>query len=256
MKSGNGDVVHPVHLRIQKARRRDTGSVASRYVMRAKCRSRNHLHCGRALRIGRRQSRFRHVQAPEPSQAWEDHVRREVQVWAKEHPWLCDLLPSIGDALAVVGGTVFVLDLFTGSSAPTSSPAASASSARRTAGGTVAGVFLQWVNRWQLGKVMEAADKEWRIQRTAELKSHLVENFYRPMSDPWFHLQDMLQKAPVKECEKACAEDWARSAAGSVASRRFRGCFTTSPLSPAAGERGRGEGVLKQPPNACQVQIA
>jgi cysteine desulfurase len=27
----------------------------------------------------------------------------------------------------------------------------------------------------------------------------------------------------------------------------LRGCSTTSPLSPAAGERGRGEGVLKQP---------
>ncbi len=159
-------------------------------------------------RIAQMRERFKHVQAPEPSKAWEDHVRREVQVWAKDHPWLCDLLPTIGDALAVVGGTVFMLDLFVtgGLFGPHVIAGSIGVVGAAAAGGTVAGVFLNWVNRWQLGKVMEAADKQWRIQRTGELKKHLVENFYKPMFHPWFHLQDMLEKAPVAECEKACAE--------------------------------------------------
>ncbi|MFO0967808.1 MAG: hypothetical protein U0793_19780 [Gemmataceae bacterium] len=157
-------------------------------------------------RIAQMRERFKHVPPPEPGEVWESHVRREVQVWAKAHPWLCDLLPSVGDALAVLGGTVFVIDLFaTGGIFHVAAGGIGVVGAA-AAGGVVAGVFLQWIERWQLGAVLKVADKQWREQRSGELKTHLVENFYRPMFHPWFHLQELLEKAPVKECAAACTE--------------------------------------------------
>lgn len=159
-------------------------------------------------RIAGVRAEFQTVPVPEPSQDWESHVRREVKVWAKEHPWLCDLLPSVGDMLAVVGGTVLVVDLFTtGGLFGTHIVAGSLGVAGAAAGGGAAvGIFLQWVQKWQLQKVMEEADRRWREQRTRELGSHLRCHFYQKMFHPWFHLLQMLEKAPVAECNKACAE--------------------------------------------------
>lgn len=151
---------------------------------------------------------FRQVPAPEPADAWENHVRKEVRVWAKEHPWLCDMLPSVGDVLTVLGGTVLMVDLFTtgglfGSHVVLGSIGVAGAAA---AGGAAAGVFLNWVQKWQLGRVMEEADRQWRTQRTQELRQHLKLHFFRPVFHPWFHLLEMLERAPVGDCARACDE--------------------------------------------------
>jgi len=149
---------------------------------------------------------FKQIPVPTPANHWENHVRHEVHAWAKEHPWLCDLLPSLGDVLAVVGGSVLVVDLVTtgglfGSHVVLGSLGVAGAAA---AGGAAAGVFMQWVQKWQLGRVVEEADRRWREQRTRELTEHLTLHFFKPMFHPWFHVRDMLEKAPVAECAKAC----------------------------------------------------
>ena len=143
---------------------------------------------------------------PPPAQDWEVYVRQEISAWAQEHPWLCALLPGLGDLVAVLGGAVFVVDLCTtGGLFGTAVVLGSLGTAGTAAvGGSAMGIVMNWLTQWHLEQVVHQAQERWRQQRTRELQQHLERHVWQPLFQPWIAQLHALQHAPVALCQQAC----------------------------------------------------
>ena len=139
---------------------------------------------------------------PAPAQEWEGYVRQEITLWSQEHPWLCTLLPGLGDIVAMLGGAVLVIDLCT--TGGLFGTAVVLGSLGTAGGGAALGIVMDWLTHWHLDQVVLQAQQRWRQQRTAELRQHLEQHVWQPLFQPWIAQLHALQQAPVAQCQQAC----------------------------------------------------
>lgn len=149
---------------------------------------------------------LQHTPIPPPAQDWEAYVSQAIHAWAQEHPWLCYVLPGLGDMVAVLGGAVFVVDLCTtGGLFGTAVVLGSVGTAGTAAvGGSAVGIVVDWLTQWRLEHVVQQAQEHWRAQRTRELQQHLEEHLLQPLFSPWVAQLQALQQAAVAPCQQAC----------------------------------------------------
>jgi hypothetical protein len=163
-------------------------------------------------RLGAIRASLADTSPPEPDTDWEGYVRQAVALWAEEHPWLCNHMPVLPDALALAGIGLVVADLTVTGGVVAATKMASVIIGGKAlgvfaaagAGSTAAGLLLEWANKWKLKNVLREANNRWLSQRSRELGSHLEQHLFQPVFQPWQDQLGQLKAAPIAACLQAC----------------------------------------------------
>jgi hypothetical protein len=148
-------------------------------------------------RLSQLMEQFFKIPLPKSAADWEDLVRQKARQWAKENPWLANILPVIADFLTLAGGAVLAVDIFvTGGQIGLA--------ALTLAGGAGARIFLEFFKNAKMNKEINEIHGHYVEQRSREWKQHLGEHLFPSVFQPWLDWIKQMEQAPIKDCEQAC----------------------------------------------------
>jgi energy-coupling factor transporter ATP-binding protein EcfA2 len=148
-------------------------------------------------RLDQLMEQFFKIPLPKSAEDWEDLVRQKARQWAKENPWLVNILPMIADFLTLAGGAFLAVDIFM-------SGGQIGLAALTLAAGGGARIFLKFFENAKMKKEIDEIHGHYVEQRSREWKQHLEKYLFRPVFQPWLDWIKQMEQAPIKDCEQAC----------------------------------------------------
>ncbi len=148
---------------------------------------------------------FTAVPLPESSVEWEQFVRREVAVWACQHPKTSAIVSALPDVLTIGGGALLAGDLVaTGGLFAAWSVASVGAGGAAGAGAASAGMLFNWWETHHLKRLVLDSSSQWQEQRAVALTDHLRRHLADPVFAPWREQLDALRAAPRGSLADSC----------------------------------------------------
>lgn len=133
--------------------------------------------------------------------SWEEHVRRAVRQWAKEHPWRVGVYGALWELAIAVGGALIVVDLCIDGGMFAGMGLLAAAGAGSAMAGSIVEVF-EWL---KIKDVLKVADEQWRQERTKQFVEHIRAWYAEPLIVEQYRGElERLNGAGIEQCEEAC----------------------------------------------------
>lgn len=138
---------------------------------------------------------------PASGTSWEEHVRRAVRQWIKEHPWRVGVYGALWELAIAVGGALIVVDLCVDGGVFAGMGLLAAAGA----GSALAGSIVELFDWFEIKEVLKVADEQWQQERTGQFVEHIRAWYAEPLIVEQYRGElERLNGAGIEPCEEAC----------------------------------------------------